>query len=84
MFNERFDINSTTYEDRPDAPAFTNFSDLFENVVAALAALKGQIKLEILCGELTQELRKMRFGGDDTRPSDFPRLYTRGYLSNVP
>ncbi|KAJ7777182.1 hypothetical protein B0H16DRAFT_1360889 [Mycena metata] len=84
LFNQRFGISSTTDNDRPDAPSYGNFVDLFEKVAGALSSLKGQIKFEFLCGELTQELSKMRFGSDDTRPADFPQIYTRGHLSNVP
>ncbi|KAJ7036536.1 hypothetical protein C8F04DRAFT_953716 [Mycena alexandri] len=84
LFNQRFGISSTTDDDRPDAPSYGNFVDLFEKVAAALSSLKGQVKFEFLCGELTQELSKMRFGGDDTRPADLPRIYTRGHLNNVP
>ncbi|KAJ6617025.1 hypothetical protein B0H10DRAFT_1914787 [Mycena sp. CBHHK59/15] len=84
LFNQRFGINSTTDDDRPDAPSYGNFVDFFGNVAASLKELQGQIKLEILCGELTQELSKMRFGGDHTRPANFPRAYTRAHLSNVP
>ncbi|KAJ7114132.1 hypothetical protein C8R44DRAFT_881678 [Mycena epipterygia] len=84
LFNQRFGINSTADNDRPDAPAFGNFVDLFEKVVEAMKSLKNQVKLEFLCGELTQELSKMRLGVDHTRPADFPRVYTRAHLSNVP
>ncbi|KAJ6507320.1 hypothetical protein C8R47DRAFT_1100924 [Mycena vitilis] len=84
MFNHRFGINSTTADDQPDAPSFSNFVDLFDKVSEALTSLKSQVKLEVLCGELTQELSKMRLGGDHTRPADFPRSYQRGHLSNVP
>ncbi|KAJ7498066.1 hypothetical protein B0H11DRAFT_1998531 [Mycena galericulata] len=84
MFNHRFGINSTEVDDKPDAPAFGNFVDLFEKVCEALVSLKSKVKLEFLCGELTQELSKMRLGGDHTRPADFPRSYKRAHLSNVP
>ncbi|KAJ7780170.1 hypothetical protein DFH07DRAFT_465077 [Mycena maculata] len=84
LFNHRFGINSTTADDKPDAPCFSNFVDLFDKVSEALTSLKSQVKLEFLCGELTQELSKMRLGGDHTRPADFPRAYQRGHLSNVP
>ncbi|KAJ7068905.1 hypothetical protein B0H15DRAFT_139954 [Mycena belliarum] len=84
LFNLRFGISSTSGNDAPDAPSFGNFADLFVEVAKAMKALKNQVKLELLCGELTQELTKMRFGGDHTRPADFPRLYSRAHLSNVP
>ncbi|KAJ6568362.1 hypothetical protein DFH09DRAFT_1155208 [Mycena vulgaris] len=82
LFNQHFGISSNNAT--PDAPSFSNFVDLFEKVAEAIKALKAQVKLEVLCGELTQELTKMRFGGDETRPADFPRVYQRGHLSNVP
>ncbi|KAJ7708983.1 hypothetical protein B0H17DRAFT_1124763 [Mycena rosella] len=84
LFNQRFGISSTTDHGTPDAPSFGNFVDLFDKVAEAMKSLKGQVKLEFLCGELMQELSKMRFGGDHTRPADFPRMYKRAHLSNVP
>jgi hypothetical protein len=68
----------------PEAPALGNFIDLFEKVAEALSSLKNQVKLEFICGELTEELLKMQFGCDSTRPAGFPRKYKRGHLSNVP
>ncbi|KAJ7609070.1 hypothetical protein FB45DRAFT_945295 [Roridomyces roridus] len=83
-FNHRMGISSTDSNDKPDAPAYTNFVDLFSKVADAVKALKNQVTLEILCGELTQELSKMLLGCDHTRPASFPRTYQRGHLSNIP
>ena len=68
----------------PDAPAFSHVSAFFDEVVKSLMVLNGRVQLEILCGELTQELSKMVFGSDSKRPKTFPRVYSRAYLSNVP
>jgi hypothetical protein len=68
----------------PDAPAFSHVSAFFDEVVKSLVALRGRVKLEMLCGELTQELSKMKLRSDQTRPTEFPRLYSRAYLSNIP
>ena len=55
--------------------------------------------MEVICGELINELRKMKVcdelaaqGGDldvlgllaSRRPEDFPRSYVRIWLSNIP
>lgn len=57
----------------------------FDSIVEAIRALKGRLKLEVICGDLTQELSKMRFSGDESRPADFPKSdYARMWLSNVP
>ncbi|KAJ7147614.1 hypothetical protein C8R43DRAFT_1010132 [Mycena crocata] len=84
LFNQRFGISSTTDDDTPDAPSVGNFADLFERAAEALNVLKGQVKLEFICGELTQELLKIRVGGDHARPAEFPRKFKRGHLSNIP
>ncbi|KAJ7483291.1 hypothetical protein FB451DRAFT_1234002 [Mycena latifolia] len=84
LFNLRFGISSTTDNSTPDAPSYGNFVDLFDKVAEAMKSLKNQVKLELLCGELMQELTKMRFGGDRTRPAEFPRTFKRAHLSNVP
>ncbi|TCD61538.1 hypothetical protein EIP91_008282 [Steccherinum ochraceum] len=49
----------------------------------ALQDMKGHIRIEALTGDLNGELAKMWLG-DDTRPADYPRKFTRGWLSNVP
>ncbi|KAI0357689.1 hypothetical protein OH77DRAFT_1502792 [Trametes cingulata] len=59
-------------------------SAFFEEVVAALKGLRGRVTVELICGGLSEELAKMRFKGDVTRPPEFPRKYTRMWLSNVP
>ncbi|KIM72449.1 hypothetical protein PILCRDRAFT_16127, partial [Piloderma croceum F 1598] len=56
----------------------------FDRVVEALKGMKGHVTIEVLQGELVQEMSKMRFRGDGSRPATFPRSFTRAWLSNVP
>ncbi|KAL1948087.1 hypothetical protein VTO73DRAFT_12162 [Trametes versicolor] len=56
----------------------------FEEVAAAIKSLDGHIVVELICGGLSDELLKMQCRGDVTRPAEFPRKYTRMWLSNVP
>ncbi|TCD70624.1 hypothetical protein EIP91_002655 [Steccherinum ochraceum] len=67
-----------------DCPSFSVVQTFFDGVVDALKTLKGQIKLEILHGDLLHELVKMKIGRDLSRPSGFPRYYTRMWMSNIP
>ncbi|KAH9848533.1 hypothetical protein C2E23DRAFT_785783 [Lenzites betulinus] len=64
--------------------AWDVFSTFFEEIAAALRGLSGHIAVELIAGGLSEELAKMRFKGDVTRPDKFPRKYTRMWLSNVP
>ncbi|EPQ56471.1 hypothetical protein GLOTRDRAFT_40012, partial [Gloeophyllum trabeum ATCC 11539] len=66
------------------APVFLHMSHFLDATMKAVKECGSCLKLEILYGELTQELGKMRFGGDHTRPESFPRHFTRIWLSNVP
>lgn len=59
-------------------------SEFFDNVAAALKTLENRVTLEFIYGGLSEELAKMRFKGDVARPKEFPRKYTRMWLSNVP
>ncbi|KAI0366579.1 hypothetical protein BV20DRAFT_971757 [Pilatotrama ljubarskyi] len=59
-------------------------STFFTDVADALRGLRGRILVELICGGLPEELAKMRFKGDVTRPPEFPRKFTRMWLSNVP
>ena len=67
-----------------DAPAFSHVSAFFDEVVKSLIVLNDHVQLEMLCGELTQELSRMALGSNSMRPQGFPRMYSRAYLSNVP
>ncbi|KAI0649800.1 hypothetical protein C8Q79DRAFT_923284 [Trametes meyenii] len=64
--------------------AWNAFKVFFEEVAAALQGLNGHLTLELISGGLSEELTKMRYKGDVTRPAAFPRKYTRMWLSNVP
>ncbi|KAF8827058.1 hypothetical protein HHX47_DHR5000531 [Lentinula edodes] len=81
-FNKRkglFDARSSADE---DCPSFSVVSIFFKAVAEAIKILKGKIMFEFLQGDMCHTLAKMRVGDD--RPSDFPRKYTRMWLSNVP
>ncbi|EIW51999.1 uncharacterized protein TRAVEDRAFT_136302 [Trametes versicolor FP-101664 SS1] len=67
-----------------DTTAWDIFSTFFDEIVNALKGLKGHITVELIAGGLSEELAKMRLGGDGTRPANFPTKYTRMWLSNVP
>ncbi|KAI0719796.1 hypothetical protein C8T65DRAFT_736355 [Cerioporus squamosus] len=56
----------------------------FEAAAAALETLEKSIVLDFIVGELCDKLAQMRHNGRTTRPEDFPRKYTRMWLSNVP
>lgn len=67
-----------------DALAWQTCNTFFQEVAAAMKTLGSRITIELICGGLSEELAKMRFKGDLTRPKEFPRKYTRMWLSNVP
>lgn len=83
-FNEKFGLSDPKKNPDPDSPAYFHTTKFFDGVVDALRALAGHLKIEIIQGELMHELSKMRFHGDESRPVEFPRLFTRAWLSNVP
>lgn len=67
-----------------DTTAWDIFSTFFDEIANALKGLEGHITVELIAGGLSEELAKMRLGGDGTRPASFPTKYTRMWLSNVP
>ncbi|KAK7031941.1 hypothetical protein R3P38DRAFT_3265860 [Favolaschia claudopus] len=84
-FNKRFGIaKGGDLPPDPDSPAFTHTMRFFDGAIDALKVLDGSIKLEIIYGGLMEELGKMRLETDTRRPKEFPRRFTRAYLSNVP
>ncbi|KAG7447536.1 uncharacterized protein BT62DRAFT_1060778 [Guyanagaster necrorhizus] len=82
QFNSRMGLFKKRRMDE-DCPAYSVSEIFFDAVVNGLLALKDHIKIELLQGDISQELMKMAHGIDD-RPSDFPRMFTRIWLSNVP
>lgn len=67
-----------------DCPSYTVTWAFFDAVLDSLKVLKDHIQLEVLRGELSQEVLKMRTSGDQHRPAHFPKTFTRMWLSNVP
>ncbi|SJL02420.1 uncharacterized protein ARMOST_05747 [Armillaria ostoyae] len=82
QFNDRMGL-SKRGETNEDCPAFSISEIFFDAVVEGLIGLKDHIRLELLQGDVSQELMKSAYGIDN-RPLDFPRVFTRIWLSNVP
>ncbi|KAI0634386.1 hypothetical protein C8Q77DRAFT_1217561 [Trametes polyzona] len=83
-FVKRENVEKRRNDGDADELAYDTFDVFFEEIAAALRDLEGHITLELIVGGLSEELAKMRFSGDTTRPAAFPRTYTRMWLSNVP
>ncbi|KAA1474604.1 hypothetical protein DENSPDRAFT_824616 [Dentipellis sp. KUC8613] len=83
-YNKDMGLKPMSTSSKDDGYAYNITSTFFNAVVVALKAIKHRVKLEFLLGEHTGEMSKMRHGGDVSRPADFPRSYTRIWLSNVP
>lgn len=75
------DFSSKTAQ---DCPSYAITWAFFDAVLDGLKVLKDCTQLEILRGELSQEVLKMRTSGDQHRPTHFPKTFTRMWLSNVP
>lgn len=67
-----------------DAPSFSVVSTFFTAVVDSLRSLHGRITLDIVQGDVTQELMRSRLREESLAPNRMPRKYTRMWLSNVP
>ncbi len=82
---EWFGVNSNllTIVDRNN-PAFSIAMFFFDAVVNAIKDMRGRLKLEFLLGDVSQQLAKINFDTDSSRPMDFPKTFTRMWLSNVP
>ncbi|TFY72532.1 hypothetical protein EVG20_g469 [Dentipellis fragilis] len=83
-YNKYMGLKPMNTSGKDDGYAYTIMSTFFNAVVVAMKGMSHRVKLEFLLGELTGEMSKMRYGGDVSRPADFPRSYTRIWLSNVP
>ncbi|TCD63143.1 hypothetical protein EIP91_005902 [Steccherinum ochraceum] len=82
-FNIRMGLDASK-EEMNDSPCYTTVKTFFAAVADGIRALQGHIKVELLSGELVSKLASMRLNADHHRPEEFPRKYTRMWLSNVP
>ncbi|KAI3613200.1 hypothetical protein WG66_001557 [Moniliophthora roreri] len=82
-FNQRMHLYDKDFVD-DDCPCYSIMSVFFNAVVDSLTILRGHVKLEFYLGDYITALIKMQDGDDLERPAEFPRKYTRMWLSNVP
>ncbi|KAH8101280.1 hypothetical protein BXZ70DRAFT_935376 [Cristinia sonorae] len=83
-FNKRLNLVGAHFPLNSDCPVFSTVEIFFDAVIRGLTALDRHIKLEVLQGSLISDLSRMKAGTDSKRPTEFPRRYTRMWLSNVP
>lgn len=84
-YNVRVGLQESFGRDILEAcPSDTIVFKFFGLFILSLEGLSGKVQLEVVCGEVNQEMSKMRFSEDKSRPAHFPKLYTRAWLSNVP
>ncbi|KIJ64313.1 hypothetical protein HYDPIDRAFT_112299 [Hydnomerulius pinastri MD-312] len=81
-FNKRFEIPLKNAAYKDDSPTYAFMSSFFEGVVEAIQALSGSIQVEMRCGEVNQEVLKIQT--QTSRPPQFPKTFTRIWLSNIP
>ena len=83
LFNKQYGIRTENEKHRQESPTFSYTIAFFDAVVHAVKALGPSLQLEFICGEVNHELAKMRLLTDG-RPANFPRQFTRVWLSNIP
>ena len=83
-FNNYIHDDNSVRISRTNRRAYAASATLFEDVAEALKALEGQVRLEVICGGVLEELQKMQVKADTARPAEFPRTFTRVWMSNVP
>ncbi|KDQ51621.1 hypothetical protein JAAARDRAFT_704064 [Jaapia argillacea MUCL 33604] len=84
VFNNRFQLAPTLRRSQEDGYPFYHSTAFFDSVTQALKGLSGRIQLEVLLGDLDRETEMMQLQADSTRPPEFPRSFSRIWLSNVP
>jgi hypothetical protein len=84
QFNRRFSLGNLNLNAPHWATAYSHVVVFFDGVIDALKAMKGRVVLELLSGDLLQTLSLMRASSLPERPTKFPCLYDRAWISNVP
>ncbi|KII90183.1 hypothetical protein PLICRDRAFT_40377 [Plicaturopsis crispa FD-325 SS-3] len=81
-FNQRYKI-SRLNKSAKNSSTMAYLIPFLDSVVDSVRSLGKHLQCEFICGEINQELSKVRLGSD-TRPNHFPKLFTRIWLSNIP
>jgi hypothetical protein len=84
LFNKQNGIRTDSENEKhQESPTLSYAIAFFDAVVDAVKALGSSLQLEFICGEVNQELAKIRLCTDN-RPANFPKKFTRIWLSNIP
>ncbi|KDR73934.1 hypothetical protein GALMADRAFT_250621 [Galerina marginata CBS 339.88] len=83
LFNKKHGLKSKSPQAEIESPSFSHVATFFDSVIDAIQLMKGNFQIEMICGEVNQELSKVRLG-TDSRPPSFPKKFTRIWLSNIP
>jgi hypothetical protein len=83
LFNKQYGVRTESEKSQKESPTFSYTSAFFDAVVDTVKALGPSLQLEFICGEVNQELAKIRLH-TDSRPANFPSKFTRIWLSNIP
>lgn len=87
-FNERLklteDLDSCKGSVDRNYAAFSVGEVFFQNVAKAIKALNGRLTVEVVRGDVSNTVVKMRAGATQSRPEEFPTRFARIWLSNVP
>lgn len=83
LFNKQYGIRIEEEKHHQESPTLSYTMAFFDAVVHAVKTLGPSLQLEFICGEVNQELAKIRLL-TDSRPTNFPMLFTRIWLSNIP
>ena len=82
-FNQKTGIKDKDPRAQVESPAYSYAASFFNAVVDSIKTLGDNLKVELICGEVNHELAKIRLG-TDSRPAEFPKKFTRIWLSNIP
>lgn len=82
-FSEQKGLKDMNKGRKTASPAFSYLVTFFEATVAAAKAMKDHLRIEFMGGEINAQLSKISLGVD-RRPAEFPRKFTRIWLSNIP
>jgi len=82
-FNKKYKLLQKDTNMINDSPTMAYMLNFLDGVVDAVKSLGNNLQCEFIAGEINQELSKVRLG-TDSRPNQFPRKWTRIWLSNIP
>ncbi|KAF8904678.1 hypothetical protein CPB84DRAFT_1745711 [Gymnopilus junonius] len=84
LFNKKHSLKNNDPQGESKWPAYSYVTTFFDGIIDAIKSMHQEkgLKVKLICREVNQELLKVWLG-TDSKPTEFPKKFTRIWLSNI-